>query len=142
MILTVKKLNTNATLPRYATPGAACFDLHALEGGLIVPGCAQVFGTGLAFEIPFGHVMQIFVRSGLAFNEGVRLVNSTGIIDPDYRGEVRIGLHNAGQYQVVISRGDRIAQAMIVAAPRVEIVEVSALSETERGEGGFGSTGK
>lgn len=137
----VKRLHPNATLPRYATPGAACFDLHSLNGGAIQPGAALVVSTGLAFELPAGHVMLVYSRSGHGYKKGVRLVNSVGVIDSDYRGEVFAGLRNEGSELFIYRAGDRIAQAMILPLPAVELAEADDLSETERGDGGLGSTG-
>lgn len=153
MNLKIKRLHPGATLPRYATEGAACFDLHALleqdigsepdkpHPLIIKPGCAGQLRTGLAFEIPPGWVMEVFSRSGHGFKHGVRLVNSVGVIDADYRGEVQVALHNDGRGRFLVRHGDRIAQARLVPAPQVQMVEVEELSETARGAGGFGSTG-
>jgi len=150
MKLKVKKLHTAAVIPRYATTGAACFDLHAvleddvhLQHGLVVyPGTREVIRTGLSFEVPEGHVMLIYSRSGHGFKSGVRLSNATGVLDSDYRGECQVALHNDGKAKFVIKDGDRIAQAMLLPVPAVELMEVGELSATERGTGGFGSTGK
>lgn len=139
MKLKVKKIHPSASVPEYATAGAACFDIQALEGGM-VKGRAT-FDTGLAFEVPQGHVMLVFSRSGHGFKEGVRLSNCVGVIDSDYRGEVKVAL-TADDWPLQISAGDRIAQAMILPIEQVQFEEVSELSETERGVGGFGSTGK
>lgn len=156
MKLKVKKLHQGAVLPSYATPGAACFDLVALTvggaykvGTHVDVGHPVTCGTGLAFDIPAGHVMLIFSRSGHGFKHGVRLSNCVGVIDSDYRGEVMVQLtqderlDDAG-YDMdysFIKPGDRIAQAMLVPIPRVELAEADDLTSTERGAGGFGSTG-
>lgn len=149
MNLQFKKLLTAATKPQYATKGAACFDLHAvLEGyhlqhGLSVyPDKSEVIRTGLAFEVPQGHVMLIFSRSGHGFKNGVRLSNAVGVIDSDYRGEVKVALHNDSDLTFKVAHGDRIAQAMLIPVPVVTLEEVEELSTTERGTGGFGSTGR
>lgn len=149
MNLQFKKLLTAATKPQYATRGAACFDLHAvlevdhLQHGLSVyPDKSEVIRTGLAFEVPQGHVMLIFSRSGHGFKNGVRLSNSVGVIDSDYRGEVKVALHNDSDLTFKVAHGDRIAQAMIIPVPMVTLEEVDELSATERGTCGFGSTGK
>lgn len=140
--LNVKKLDKSAILPKYATSGAACFDLHALESQEIDQlGGVRQCKTGLAFEIPAGYVMLVYSRSGHGFKNRVSLVNSVGVIDSDYRGEVIIGLRNDSAIRFNINAGDRIAQAMIIPVPLVHISEVSDLSETDRGAGGFGSTG-
>ena len=136
----VKKLNEDAILPTYATPGAAAFDLYAnnMDG--------DVIGTGLSFEIPEGHVMRVYSRSGHGFKYGVTLANSVGVIDSDYRGEVKVRLvcnHTNDLYNLLsVNVGDRIAQAIIEPIPRVEFELADELSETERGSGGFGSTGQ
>lgn len=140
--LKIKRLHPDAIIPRYATAGAACLDLHSIDADTLEPGMACEIRTGLAVEIPDGHVMLIFSRSGHGFRYGVRLANAVGVIDSDYRGEVRIKLRNDGTVPLVVSRGDRIAQAMILPAPKVQMVEVEDLTSTERGAGGFGSTGQ
>lgn len=152
MQVKIKKLDNNAIIPMYATEGAACFDLNnALETDVALGSNETViFPTGLAFEIPEGYVMAIFSRSGHGFKNNTRLSNCVGIIDSDYRGEVKVKLVNDGPYDhtfeeqnnpLVISPKDRIAQAMIIPVVQVEFLEMSDLSETVRGTGGFGSTG-
>jgi len=146
----VKKLRPNAVIPVYSTEGAASFDLYATsvngetDGRYLYPGDQIVVGTGLAFEIPPGWMMRIAPRSGLAFQHGVEAF--PGVIDSDYRGEVKILLRcwplGDGDWRgVFIRSGDRIAQAFICEVPRVSFDEVSDLSDTSRGENGFGSTG-
>lgn len=152
--LLIKKVHPDAQLPEYASDGAACFDLRAVDidqdgknHGIILPFSAKTFRTGLAFEIPKGYAMMIYSRSGQGFGpHGARLSNCVGVIDSDYRGEVKvklrvddIGGEANGPYTV--KNGDRIAQAMLVPVPLVQFVEVSELSETARGQDGFGSTG-
>lgn len=163
MNIKVKKLSPEANLPVYATEGAACFDLHAClpEGyeqqvglGFSYAEDGNKYGfysfghvavpTGLSFEIPKDHVMLVFSRSGHGFKNQVRLQNCVGVIDSDYRGEVKVALvhdNPANNNPLSIKHGDRIAQAMILPVTQVSFEEVSELSETERGEGGFGSTG-
>ena len=136
----IKLLAPHAKIPRYATDGSACFDLHALDGKPVLPGRATRFRTGLSFEIPDGHVMKIFGRSGLGFNHGIRLSNSTGIIDSDYRGEIEVSLYNDGLDTYHVSKGDRICQALVVPVNRVSFSLVSSLAQSDRA-GGFGSTG-
>jgi dUTP pyrophosphatase len=140
-VLKVKRLHPDAIIPAYRTAGAACFDLHALRGVVIGCDAAASISTGLAFEVPPGYVMHVYSRSGHGFKNGVRLVNSVGVIDSDYRGEVAVGLRNEGLKPFTVLPGDRIAQAMLAPAPQVAIVEVADLSDTARGTGGFGSTG-
>lgn len=150
--LRVKRLSEGAKLPVRATAGAACFDLHAdgtnwnincqAYGVDVVSARPQRFATGLAFEVPEGHVMLIFGRSGHGFNNDTRLANCVGVVDQDYRGEVMVKLTADELGHLKVRDGDRIAQAMILKLPDVELVEVTSdLSETARGTGGFGSTG-
>lgn len=148
MEIKIKKLHPGAVIPQYATDGAACFDLHACmpeeSHCKITAGTPVVFETGLSFEIPSGYAMLIFSRSGHGFNFSMRLANCVGVIDSDYRGEVKVKLardSNPGAWSVPIGHGDRIAQAMVIPVPRVSFVEAKELSETVRGAGGFGSTG-
>lgn len=143
MQVKIKRLTPSAQMPVYATPGAACFDICTTSlSGYVQPGTSVVFTTGLSFEIPEGHVMKVFSRSGHGFKHGLRLVNSTGIIDSDYRGELMVKLHNDGGKSVLIESGERIAQGMIVPVEQAEFVFADSLSDTERGTGGLGSTGK
>jgi|SRR5690606_227949 len=144
MQVKIKKLHPDAQLPRYATPGAAAFDIVAVGDPAPHPTDARAmhYSTGLAFEIPPGHVMLVFSRSGQGFKEAVRASNAVGVIDSDYRGELRVSLRSDADNAVLPKAGERIAQAAIVPVPSVELVEVDELSETERGAGGFGSTGK
>lgn len=140
--LKVRKLHPKATLPTYGTNGAACFDIVTTDTAVLWPGKAKIFDTGLSVEVPEGHVMIVYSRSGHGFKHGLRLGNCTGVIDSDYRGELKIALRNDGTESVKIYAGDRIAQAMIVPVQQYAIVEAEQLSETERGDGGFGSTGR
>lgn len=146
MKLAFKKLHPQATTPTYAHNGDACFDLYAvgdMEKPIdIRPGVAVSIPTGIAFEVPTGHVMLIFSRSGHGFKNGVRLANCVGVIDAGYRGEVAVSLHNDGRARFKVAHGDRIAQAMVIPRPAIDLTEVGDLSDTSRGEGGFGSTGK
>jgi dUTP pyrophosphatase len=146
MKLKIKKLHPDAVVPVYATEGAACFDLHAICAGPNTPihqGQGVNMRTGLAFEIPPGHVMLVFSRSGHAFKHDTRLANCVGVIDSDYRGELTVRLTSDGSITDVlrINPGDRIAQARVVPFPRVEFELAQDLGVTERGLGGFGSTG-
>lgn len=144
MKLKIQTLHPSAKVPCYATDGAACFDLHAVietEDGLeeIFPGQWLKVRTGLAFETPEGHMLQIRSRSGLAFKQGITAFHGT--VDSDFTGEVIVLLHNGGRSTALLVNGDRIAQAAIVSCPKVEFEVVEQLSLTERGNGGFGSTG-
>lgn len=142
MHVKVKKLTDNAVLPRYATAGAACFDLVCVNDVIITPGREHVaLRTGLAFEIPEGYVMMVYSRSGHGFKNGVRLANGTGVIDSDYRGEVMVKMHNDGSSTVHVTAGERIAQAMIIPVSQVHLILADELSDTARGSGGLGSTG-
>lgn len=149
MDVKIMKAHPEALIPKYATQGAACFDLHALlelpdEHAVVKPGCEVVIRTGIKVEVPEGYVMEIYSRSGHGFKAGTRLVNCVGIIDSDYRGEIMVGLRNDRQFAsepLIVTNGDRIAQAKIVPVQQVSFIEVDELSETERGENGFGSTG-
>lgn len=139
--LRFKKLDYRAKTPVYATDGAGAFDIATIDPGQIPPTFGGVFRTGLSFEIPEGHSMLIFSRSGHGFKKGVRLANSVGLADSDYRGELMVKLHNDGDALFEVEAGDRIAQAIIIETPRYAFVEVDALSATARGTKGFGSTG-
>lgn len=146
MKVAFKKLSPQATTPTYAHNGDACFDLYAMVDPanpvIVAPsGGHATVRTGLSFEVPFGYVMLVFSRSGHGFKSGVRLSNAVGVIDAGYRGEVQVSLHNDRQSTFEVANGDRIAQAMIIPRPIVELVESSDLSDTSRGSGGFGSTG-
>lgn len=145
VVLKVKRLPhaEGLPLPSYATPYSSGLDLRAAisEPVKIKPFERVIIPTGLIIEIPEGYEGQVRPRSGLALKKGITVLNSPGTIDSDYRGEVKVILINLGNEEVVIERGDRIAQLVISPVQRVEVVEVEELSETIRGEGGFGSTG-
>jgi dUTP pyrophosphatase len=130
-------------LPAYATDGAAGADLRAaVESEMILgPGDRTVVPTGLVVEIPAGYEGQVRPRSGLAIKAGLTIVNAPGTIDSDYRGELKVLMINLGSETVSIGRGDRIAQLLIAPVTRASFVESEALSVSERGDGGFGSTG-
>lgn len=143
-ILRVSRTLPELPLPAYATPGSAGMDLAAdvAEDLVIPPGGRATVPTGLAFAVPAGHEVQVRPRSGLASKAGVTVLNAPGTIDADYRGEVRVILVNLGDAPFTIRRGDRIAQAVVAPVVQVGVVEVAALDETDRGSGGFGSTGR
>ncbi len=138
-----KKLNPKAQIPFKASSGAACFDLVAtLDAPLTLkPGVVTAIPTGLAVEIPEGYELQVRARSGLAFKHGLTLVNGIGTIDADYRGEIKVITALLADKELVIHSGDRIAQALVAEVLPVLHMEVTELSDTERGAGGFGSTG-
>lgn len=143
MKVKMKRVRHSAQVPQYQSAGAACFDLHVVQGAQVPPGKAVTLPTGWNVEIPDGHVMLLFSRSGHAFKHNVRLGNCVGVIDADYRGEVMVRLINDSPDQYFsIEAGERAAQAMVIPVPQVEFEVTDELSETERGEGGFGSTGK
>jgi dUTP pyrophosphatase len=131
-------------LPSYASTGAAGADLFSAEDGstTIEPGKRFALATGLVLEIPEGFEGQVRPRSGLAIRQGLTVVNAPGTIDSDYRGEVKVLLVNLGDQPVTIERGDRVAQLVIGPVTRVEFVESEHVDDTDRGAGGFGSTGR
>jgi len=137
----VKLLNDYAKLPTYATDGAACFDLYATTTVTIKAGKAETIGTGLAFEVPRKHVLLLFSRSGHGFNHGLRLGNAVGVVDQDYRGEVKVRIHNDSATDYTVGIGERIAQGMVLSLFRHQLEQVVSLDDTARGTGGFGSTG-
>lgn len=138
-----RRLRPDAVVPAYMTADAAGLDLAAaLDAPVtLAPGARAAIGTGLAMELPRGFEGQVRPRSGLAKNHGVTVVNAPGTIDADYRGEIKIILINHGQTDFTIARGDRVAQLVIAPVLRATWCETSPLPETQRGAGGFGSTG-
>ena len=128
-------------LPAYATEGAAGMDVVSAEDVTLVPGERHAVATGLALAIPHGFEVQVRPRSGLALKHGVTVANAPGTVDSDYRGELKVILVNLGAEAFDIRRGDRVAQLVLAPVVRAGWVEVSALDETVRGAGGFGSTG-
>lgn len=140
----VKKLIPDAHMPELGTPGAAGADLYACmdtDCATIAPGSILKIGTGLAVEIPPGYFGAIFARSGLSTKKGLRPGNCVGVIDSDYRGEIIVALRNDSRFDQLITNGERIAQLVILPCVSPIFVEAEELSDTERGEGGFGSTG-
>jgi len=136
------RLTATASVPTRATSGDAGLDLYASESARLEPGERLSLGTGVAVEIPGGHAGLVLPRSGWAARHGIALVNAPGLIDSGYRGEVRVLLLNTDRDEPFeIAEGDRIAQLLIVPFAALEPVEVETLGESERGEGGFGSTG-
>jgi dUTP pyrophosphatase len=136
----VKKLHQDAQLPRYSTDGAVGLDFYSYEEHTLQPGDTYTFKTGIAMEIPEGYGGFIWDRSGLSSKSAIEKM--AGVIDPDYRGDVGVVLHNTKKESYTVSKGDKIAQMVIQKVEKVNIVEVKELSETQRGSGGFGSTGK
>ena len=129
-------------LPAYATPGAAGMDVVAAEDFDLMPGQRHAVATGFRVAIPDGYEIQVRPRSGLAFKHGITVPNTPGTIDSDYRGELKILLINHGAEPFPIRRGERIAQLVVAVVTQAEFEEVAELCETERGAGGFGSTGR
>jgi dUTP pyrophosphatase len=143
MELRVIKLKDNAVIPTRAHPGDAGLDLYSTEIAHLGPGERWSVGTGIALEIPEGHAGLVLPRSGLAREHGIALVNAPGLIDAGYRGEVRVLLLNTDPAETVrIEAGARIAQLMVTPVAIAEPVEVTELSDSARGEGGFGSSGR
>lgn len=133
------KIYFDSVAPHRATPGSAGFDLSAYDTAQIKPQSRALIGVGIKLKIPDGHVGLIKARSGLAFRKGI--VVGAGILDSDYTGEVKVLLFNLSEEMFVVSKGDKIAQLLIQAVAYPELKRVSQLENTERGEGGFGSTG-
>lgn len=144
MELRIKKLDERAIIPTYGTEFSAGADLYALpDGDVTIPaGKTVLIHTGLSIEIPEGYAGLIFARSGIATKRGLAPANKVGVIDADYRGECMVSLHNHSDKDEVIASGERVAQLVIVPFLKAEFVECDELSETVRGSGGFGSTGK
>lgn len=144
MNINIKKFSENAVIPTYGTEFAAGCDLYANTEGedvVVRAGSMIKFGTGIGVEIPAGYFGAVFARSGLATKQGLRPANCVGVIDADYRGEIIVGLRNDSGDDRLIHDGDRIAQMIILPYIHAEFTEVDELSETVRGDGGFGSTG-
>ena len=139
------KIGREIPAPYYASPGAAAMDLHACtdEAVTIPAGGRAVIPTGIAIALPDpGYVALIFARSGLGIKHGIALSNGVGVIDSDYRGEIRVGLTNLSDTPYTVQPGDRIAQLAVVPVVQAQLEFCDALDETGRGAGGFGSTGK
>ncbi|MDB5715638.1 MAG: dUTP diphosphatase [Sphingomonadales bacterium] len=129
-------------VPAYATAGAAGMDVVSAEALTLQPGARKAVATGFSIAIPVGYEVQVRPRSGLALKNGVTCLNTPGTIDSDYRGEVKIILANLSHEPFVIARGDRIAQLVPAPVQRARMIETDTLDETDRGTGGFGSTGR
>ena len=141
--INVKKINENAIVPTYGSDFAAGADLYACINDSIVikPGETCFVGTGIALEIPVDYVGLLFARSGLACKRGLAPANKVGVIDSDYRGEIKVALHNHGEENVTINKGERIAQLVLVPYLTADFQVVNELKNSVRGENGFGSTG-
>jgi dUTP pyrophosphatase len=141
MTVSFKRISPDASLPSYARPGDAGMDLKSAEDAVVEPGARLLVHTGLAMALPEGYEAQVRPRSGLALKHGITVLNTPGTIDEGYRGEVGVILFNTGDTAFKIAKGDRIAQMVIAPVTRARIVETDDLGSTERGAGGFGSTG-
>lgn len=143
MNIKVQRNSSKVALPKLASSGAACFDICTSNdsGVRVFPGIPVVFPTGLFFEIPEGFALMVYSRSGHGFKNGIRLANCVGVVDSDYRGELMVKL-TADQDPYTVHSGERIAQIMVIPVPSVSFVEADCLTTTERGDAGFGSTGK
>ena len=144
MKIKVMNLNENAILPTYGTAFAAGADLYNLPGADVVipPHETVMIHTGLAMELPEGYAGFLFARSGIASKRGLAPANKVGVIDSDYRGEFMVALHNHSNEPATVAGGERIAQMCILPVVQGEFILADSLDETERGAGGFGSTGK
>ena len=139
------KIGREIPAPYYASAGAAALDLHACleEPVTLAPSGRVTIPTGIAIALPSpAYVALVFARSGLGIKRGIALSNGVGVIDSDYRGEICVGLQNSGREPYTVQPGDRIAQLAVVPVLQVELEQVESLDETERGAGGFGSTGR
>lgn len=143
MTVGIKKLCADAIAPAYGSEYAAGADLYAcMEGEVTLePGETKLIHTGIAMEIPVGYAGLIYARSGLATKRGLAPANKVGVVDSDYRGEIMVALHNHGTSAQTVAPGERIAQMVITPYLTAEFVEKEELTDTVRGEGGFGSTG-
>ena len=143
MKVNLKKLNENAVIPTYGSEYSAGADLYACieQEVTILPGETKLIKTGLAIEVPVGYGAFIYARSGLASKRGLAPANKVGVVDADYRGEVMVALHNHSDNAQTVAVGERIAQMVIAPFLKAEFEVVDELSDTARGEGGFGSTG-
>jgi dUTP pyrophosphatase len=139
--LPLTRLDPSIELPSYAREGDAGLDLRAAHDATLEPGSRRLVGTGLAVAIPLGYAGLVLPRSGLALSQGVTVLNAPGLVDAGYRGELKVLLVNHGDKPVPVRRGDRIAQLVIQRVERAELIEVNELPTSERGAGGFGSTG-
>jgi len=137
----VRRVDAALPLPAYAREDDAGLDLHAAEGVTLAPGARALVPTGLALAIPPGFAGLVLPRSGLALRHGVTLLNTPGLIDAGYRGEVKVLLVNLGEAPVTLNRGDRIAQLVVQRVEHVTLAPVAELPPSARGTGGFGSTG-
>lgn len=142
MKLKFKKLNDEAVIPKKTRIGDAAFDISSIEDVVIKPNSKHLTKTGIAIEIEDGYCGLVLPRSGNAVNHGITIINTPGLIDSNYRGEIKVGLLNTSDKEFSVLKGDRIAQLLIVPVVDVEVDVVEALSESNRGSKGFGSSGR
>ena len=141
MTLAFRRIHPDAVLPAYAHPSDAGMDVRSVEDVEIAPGSHSLVHTGLVMNLPPGYEAQVRPRSGLALKFGVTVLNTPGTIDSGYRGEVGVILANFGDAPFAVTKGDRIAQVVVAPVTQAEIVETDEVGVTDRGAGGFGSTG-
>ena len=142
MKLKFKKLHNEAIIPKKTRIGDAAFDISSIEDVVIKPNSKHLTKTGIAIEIEDGYCGLVLPRSGNAVNHGITIINTPGLIDSNYRGEIKVGLLNTSDKEFSVLKGDRIAQLLIVPVVAVEVDVVDALSESNRGSKGFGSSGR
>lgn len=142
--IAVKKINKKAVMPSYATAESAGMDLYALldEEVTLLPGQRTTIPTGISLQLPCGSAAFIYARSGLGIKHGIVPSNCVGVIDSDYRGEIKVGLTNQSDIPYIIKPFERIAQMVIAPVIKANLIEAESLGDTERGKGGFGSTGR
>ena len=141
MKVKIKKTDENGKIPTYATDGSGAFDFYSAEDVIVSEIEVRAINLGVAMEIPQGHVMLLFPRSSIGKNTWLRMANSVGVIDSDYRGTIHALYENNDMCSTFIKKGDRIAQGIILPIPKIDFEEVTLLSGTKRGHGRFGSTG-
>lgn len=141
MKIKVKKINPEAVLPNYAHKGDSGMDVYSCEDVIIPSGETRLISTGLAFEVPEGYEIQVRSKSGLSLNYGIIVLNSPGTLDSGYRGELKIILFNTSKKEYNVKKKQKICQIVLAKYEKAEIEEADELSETARGDGGFGSTG-
>lgn len=142
MEIKIKKIHSEAKIPTYAHSDDACCDLYSVEDVVVPVDCFRLIHTGIAIEIPTGWEVQVRPRSGLALKHGVSVNNSPGTVDAQYRNEIKVLLINHGDKPFTVKNGDRIAQMCLKPVYKMNFVEVEELSDSDRGLGGWGSTGK